>query len=130
MWWRRAKAGFGGGVIRKRPGVNQVAVSELEKTQIDNKAQEAAYYKATSPLEMTTEQKLRDTPNRGGTMNIPPKVNPYQDTEASLSLSGKSDWNAEAFRPDQHHRDGYGNYGGYDDQPPISPDIANNHYPV
>ncbi len=133
MWWNFAKTaavtGFGGGIVKKSPASTQVAVSNLEKQQIANEASAVAQQRRTDPLQMTIEEKLRETPNRGGMMNIPPRVNPYQDTEASLELSG-GDRNAPASRPDQHHRDGYGNYGGYDDQPPTSPNIAQNNYPV
>ena len=122
MWWRIAKTsvikGFGGGVLfKKDPPVDEM---QDQGNRIQDAAERANLLRKMNPNEMSIEDKLRSTPNRGGLMHIPPKVNVHQTTESLLELIG--DKNKSSFRPDQHE-------GPWDSQHPMNPDISKNSYP-
>ena len=122
MWWRMAKIsalrGFGGGIILKR---EPVVDDSQDAERVRESAERAMRLRKTDPNEMSIEDKLRSTPNRGGIMHTPPRVNVDQTMEASIELIG--DKNKSPFRPDQHE-------GPWNDQPPINPDISKNSYPA
>jgi len=123
MWWRESKQlalkGFGGGIIVKKDPSKMETKDDENLTLKSN--ERARQERSMNPNEMSLEDKLRSTPNRGGVMHTPPRVNVHQNVESLLELIG--DKNKSSFRPDQH-------VGPWDAQPPMNPDISKNSYPA